>query len=283
MAEPVQTASTVVQSTAGLRWSDIVALVGAAAWLPQLWRFLQKPKVTPIVGGQIELGFTSLGPVFNPKIAFRVERRVALVIGIDFKVVHERGQVTNFKCTQLVEYGSQSESTSGEKAVHQRQQDVVAIVLNPVAIVERKVNSREANCLHRLEELNIDLARAIDRMRSDAADWIDQLQRSREYADISKFLEDSFLWRAGKYSVECFVTVAGQSQPSRCSFQFILGDKSVALLKDNIQIIEEKFRTSLLPPPPPVQVVYSSSPLPPKPREFNWIYANVQVNKDSSN
>lgn len=281
MTDPVQTATTAVQSTAGLRWSDIVALVGAAAWAPQLWRFFQKPKVTPIAGGQIEIGFTALGPVLNPKIAFRAERRVALVTGIDFKVVHERGQNTNFKCAQLVEYGAHSESTSGEKAVHQREQDVVAIVLNPSSIVERKVLTREVNCLSRLEDLNIDLARAIDRMRSDAPDWIDQLQRSREYADISRFLEDAFSWQPGRYTVECFVTVAGQSEPSKCSFQFVLGDSSVALLKTNMDIIEEKFRRRLLPPDPPVQIVTPSSPPPQKPREFNWIYANVQVNKGS--
>lgn len=266
----------------GLRWSDIVALVGAAAWLPQLWRFFQKPKVTPIAGGQIELGFTNLGPLLNPKIAFRAERRVALVTGIEFQVLHERGQKTTFKCAQLVEYGAQSESTSGEKAFHQRQQDVVAIVLNPMAIVERKVNSREVNCLRQLEALNIDLGRAIDRTRSSAPDWIDELQRSREYGDILKFLEDSFLWQAGKYTVECFVTVAGQSRPSKCSFQFVLGDGSVALLKDNVEILKERFRRSLLPPEPAAAITMTaSSSLPQKPRDYNWIFANVLVDKST--
>jgi hypothetical protein len=274
MTQAVASAATAVESTSGLRWSDIVALVGAAAWLPQLWRFFQRPKVTPIAGGQIELGFNNLGPLFNPKIAFRAERRAALVTGIEFRVLHERGQSTDFKCNQLVEYGAWSESTSGEKAVHQRLQDVVAVVIGPMSIVERKTNSREVNCLRQLEVLSIGLATAIDRLRSieDPA-WIDNLLRSREYVDTVKFLEDSFTWQAGKYKVECSVSVAGQAQPSKCKFQFVLGDSSLVLLKSNVRIMKDNFRRGLEP---------ADATNPQKPPEFNWIYANVLVD-DSNN
>src|SRR5258708_7204841 len=106
--ETVQAAASAahaVNYSNGLGWSDIVALVGAAAWLPQLWRFFQRPKVTPIAGGRIEIGFSNLGPIFNPKVAFRVERREALVTGIEFRVTHEKGQNTQFKCMQLIEAG----------------------------------------------------------------------------------------------------------------------------------------------------------------------------------
>ena len=107
-------AATVAQSTSGLGWSDIVALVGAAAWLPQIWRFLQKPKVTPIVGGQVEIGFTHLGPVFNPKVAFRAQRRDALVTGIQYRLQHERGQ------TPIVYRPGQRQSISAASAVGPR-------------------------------------------------------------------------------------------------------------------------------------------------------------------
>jgi hypothetical protein len=285
--------ATVAQSTSGLGWSDIVALVGAAAWLPQIWRFLQKPKVTPIVGGQVEIGFTHLGPVFNPKVAFRAQRRDALVTGIQYRLQHERGQTSNFRCAQLVEYGAQTASTSGETAFHERHQDVVALVLTPTSIIERKTNSREVGCLDRLEALGIALVRAIDRTRRPGNDWIDEVLRTPEYQEIRRFLEDSFIWQAGTYQVECAVSVADQSQPSTCRFQFVLGEASVELLRRNLTIIVDRFRRALLAeaPAPAAPAAEGPAPAGPAPAgpaaaravateklpNFNWIYAYVLV------
>ena len=261
LATHAVTATT--QPAAGLRWTDIVALVGAAAWLPQLWRLLQRPRVTPIVGGQIEVGFTILGPLFNPKIAFRTERRPALVTGIDYSVRHERGQVTDFRCVQLIEHGSQSESSSGETAVHQRAQDVVAIVLVPTMIVERKTVSREISCWQNLERLNIALGRAVDRLRGPGAAWIRDVERSAEYVEIRQFLVDAFVWQPGEYTVRCTVTVAGQRSRPTCEFRFVLGETAVAALRENTATLEHNFRESLIPGAPGEKKA---------PMLFKWVY-----------
>jgi len=47
-----------------ITWGEFVAFIGAAAWTPHVIRLLQKPKITPFPGGQIEIGFTHLGPVY---------------------------------------------------------------------------------------------------------------------------------------------------------------------------------------------------------------------------
>ncbi len=260
-------AAHAVNYSNGLGWSDVVALVGAAAWLPQLWRFFQRPKVTPIAGGQVEIGFSNLGPIFNPKVAFRVERREALVTAIECQITHEKGQKTQFKCMQLIEQGVRSESTSGEKAVHQRQQDVVALVLNPMSIVERKVACQEVTCLERLENLKIQLYGTVDRLRDASAVWIDNVIRSSDYTIISKFLQDSFIWQAGTYRVDCSVWVGGQKHRAKCQFRFVLGDTSIVLLRKNFEIIADDFKRGLTP----------TDPNEPKPQGLNWVYANVLV------
>lgn len=246
-----------------MNWADIVAVVGAAAWVPQIWRAFQRPKVTPIVGGQIEIGFSVLGPVFNPNIAFRTQRRSALVTGIEFRVRHERGQITHFRCVQLVEHGVHSESTTGERAFQQRQQDVVALVLMPTMIVERKTNSREVGCLNRLEPLNIALGRAIDRTRRPGTDWVSDLERSPEYAEIRRFLEQSFVWDPGEYTATCAATVAGRKQPFICAFSFVLGERAVTSLRANMELLQRAFHEELLPPE-----AKSKEKLPP----YNWVY-----------
>lgn len=241
-------------------WADIVAVVGAAAWIPQIWKFFLRAKVTPIIGGQIEIGFANLGPVFNPRLALRTERKSALVTGIDYQVTHERGQTAFFRCVQLVETGAFSESTSGEKALHQRQRDVVAIALVPDGIAERKTNSREIGCLENLESLQIALGRAMDRFRREGTDWYDDLQRSPEFEAIKTQLSDSFAWQAGEYAVECTITVAGNAAASTCKFRFFLGEGSAALLRANLITIETNLKQSVLVKPAP------------KPLDYNWVY-----------
>jgi len=178
-------------------------------------------------------------------------------------VTHERGQQTNFRCVQLVETGAQTESTSGERAFQQRMQDVVALVLTPLAIAERKTNSRSVECLERIENLSIGVGRAIDRMRRQGVDWIDDVFRSPEYAAAHQFVQEQRTWQVGEYKVECAVYVAGKRHPSTCRFRFVLGDGAVALLNANMAIMEQNFRESLMSPAP-------GGPAPP--RQVHWVW-----------
>ena len=65
------------ESTFGLY--EVLAILGASAWLPQLVVFISKkfskPKLTIIPDKDVEIGFTSLGPIFNIQIAFLAEKK----------------------------------------------------------------------------------------------------------------------------------------------------------------------------------------------------------------
>jgi hypothetical protein len=84
-----------------------------------------------------------------------------------------------------VEIGAQSESTSGEKAFHRRTQDVVALVLTPNAIAERKVLTRERELLKQYEKLQEGLGAAISRIKGNSPDWVDRLLQSSEYQALA--------------------------------------------------------------------------------------------------
>src|SRR5690348_9666774 len=55
---------------------EIAAYIGAAAWLPQiitwLYRGIVRPSVRLVPNQYAEAGFTSLGPIFNLRMAFSV-------------------------------------------------------------------------------------------------------------------------------------------------------------------------------------------------------------------
>jgi hypothetical protein len=56
---------------------DFIAILGALAWTPPIFKLvkkrLTKPEVTIITGNNGEIGFTSLGNIFNLRLAFAVK------------------------------------------------------------------------------------------------------------------------------------------------------------------------------------------------------------------
>jgi hypothetical protein len=147
---------------------------------------------------------------------------------------------------------STSSSTSGKATVPRcgsagsiRRQsadcNVVAIVVAPYSVAERKTVSREVGCLDKLEALNIALGRTADRLRREGTDWVQQVRRSSEYGAIEKVLLDAFVWQVGHYTVRCAVTVAGVKHSAECEFRFVLGEGAFAQLKSNVATIESNF------------------------------------------
>ncbi|MFO1503493.1 MAG: hypothetical protein U1F39_06720 [Steroidobacteraceae bacterium] len=218
----------------GLRWADVVAIVGALAWLPYIIRLFLKPRVTIIPGGTIEIGFTGLGPIVNPSLAFRTEHKDALVAAIEFDVAHQRGQRATFRAVQLHETGAMTQSTSGESAVHQRTQSTVAIVLTPASIAERKVVCQEREHLATYQQRLVAYQAAVRRVQNnDAERWLADAMASPECHALRDFWTGEFFWQPGRYTVTARAKVAELSTEATTSFAFELTDAQIQLLRSN--------------------------------------------------
>ena len=227
----------------GFGLSDIVALVGAAAWLPHVARYFSKPKVTIIVGNSIEIGFTGLGPLFNPTLAFRTEKRDALITGVMFTVTHENGQVSRFRSMQLAETPAFSHSSSGESAAFQKTQSAVAAVVTPTTIAELKINCRERRHLQQYAEKMAGFQSGVRRLQGgfQEAGWIDTVRQSPECESLRTFLKSSFVWQPGKYEVRAAANIAEIKEPIVKDFAFSLTESQIAALRGNIALLEREF------------------------------------------
>jgi len=227
----------------GLRWADIAAVVGAFAWLPHIVNYFRRPKVTLIPGGKIEVGFTGLGPIFNPSLAFRTQRRDALVTGVRFAVRHERGQTAEFQCTQLSEQSGVTRFVSGDAAVHQRIHAAIAAVVTTSAIVERIVVCQERRVLDRMDTLMVAYETAVRHaLAANPQPWPEQIVQSAESNALRDFWIESFFWQAGTYSVTAFATVAELRIPVKLDFSFALSEAQVELLRGNRAYLELELR-----------------------------------------
>src|SRR5947209_55878 len=79
---------------------DIIALIGAAAWIPQIidWlnKKLTKPKVEMLSAKAIQIGYSNYGPYVVWPASFSAEHCDALIKKIILTAKHEKGEERSF-------------------------------------------------------------------------------------------------------------------------------------------------------------------------------------------
>lgn len=76
--------------------AEIAAYVGAAAWAPQIAKYLYqtyaKPKLKLISAPTVSIGYSSSGPIVNLTTSISADRKDAVIEKMTFSVVHEKGE-----------------------------------------------------------------------------------------------------------------------------------------------------------------------------------------------
>jgi hypothetical protein len=126
-----------------LKPEEIAAYIGAAAWVPQIvawiYRAVVKPNLRAIPNLTAEIGFTSLGPVFNVRMAFIVEKRDLIIDGIELVVRHEDGEEKMFRWAGLAETFSEITDSAGNKQIVSKDQTPIAIKAVKESVLDKFV------------------------------------------------------------------------------------------------------------------------------------------------
>lgn len=256
---------------AKLTWTDVVAILGALAWLPVVVGWFQRPKITLIPGGVVEIGFTGMGAIFNPSLAFRTEKRDALVVSVSFEVQHEKGQRAVFKSGQFAETPGVTQSTTGESAIHSRVQAVRAVVLTPTTIAERKIMCQESTYQEKWDKLVDAYFTAINRIRltvPDAGKWKEGVLQSPERHACKEFMTKALFWQAGTYRAVASAKASELRKPATATFTFTLSEADIALLTSNIAHLDGELDRILQQAMDPAAKV--------APFAWHWVYPAVR-------
>ena len=86
---------------------NLLAIVGAAAWTPQIitWvsRALTKPTVSIHLDTKTEIGYSRFGPIFNVRFALLSQNKDAIINKFSVKLRHESGASYTFDWDGLSE------------------------------------------------------------------------------------------------------------------------------------------------------------------------------------
>lgn len=254
-----------------------VAIIGAAAWTPQIitWvhRALTQPKVSLHLHSLPQIGYTILGPIFNVTFALLSEKKDAVLNKISATLRHESGASYTFDWAGLSESLSEIENPIGPP---------MSIKKTALPLVVKVLHTGVAQVFVRFihKQFNANLrkasASALDRFnflktsgKLNTEEEIEGLLSGQEFAEVIKIFNSEFIWAAGKYTVTFEFGSPNKFKYKKSEYTFELSQDDIDNLRKNIDNIKLDL----------IQVAKGGIIPDYKPKEITWVWRNPELRK----
>lgn len=185
--------------------AEIAAYVGAAAWAPQIAKWLYhvfaRPRVRIVPDPFPSLGFTSMGPVFNLNIAAATERKDALIDEVSVTLTHESGEKHRLMWSGHSEGFQIRGSDATVQQVVQRELPPIAIKVITAGLVDKFVRFQDSNFWSQQGPALNAVVEHDSHLRKTAPPHHDEMMRSSQLAALMRVYDEAFWWRPGTYRV----------------------------------------------------------------------------------
>ena len=217
---------------------DLVAILGALAWLPQIiswiYHWLQKPMISVYHEEEAEVGFIKFGNAFNIRLSFLARRKHALIDNIELCITDKDGANHTFKWIWYSETLYELQAPTGN-ATMAKQQNAIAINAYKDVLIEKFIGFQSSSFLDRRKQLAYKLNSFIENQSTVGKIDADAIRRSNEYNELLRLYKNSMIWKTGDYSAICKIHIADTDTYMQHSFKFRLSDIEVETLKKNIE------------------------------------------------
>lgn len=221
-----------------MKFIDIIAILGALAWLPQIiswvYNWMKKPKLTIYHDGEAEAGYIKNGNVFNLRFSFLAREKNALIDDIELLLVDKDGASHNLKWMWYSETFYELQGPAGNSTMA-KQQNAIAINVFKEILVEKFIGFQSVSFLEKRKQLAYKLSTLIENQRINGDINIDIIRCSQEYNELIRLYKNSFLWKPGEYSATAKVHIADTNETIEHNFSFALSELEVDTLHKNIE------------------------------------------------
>ena len=222
----------------GLYTTEWLGIIGSLAWLPQIFQWIKeyfiKPKLTVVSGNQIEIGFTSFGPIINLSLAYLSENKKALIEKIELELVHENNDTQKFSWVWFEEVLYSMDLPDLQKISTKRHQNAIAIKIGVDELIEKKVGFQQNTFKKEYDKL-------YKQLTEDAIEFYqigrnsDDLKLNTSYRNLHNLLTNSFNWKTGKYTAKITTHILTDNIRTHHEFVFSLNSLDIKLLHSNIE------------------------------------------------
>ena len=220
---------------------QVAAILGALAWLPHLIKLIKdavtRPKIRIIAERTAEIGYTSLGPILNLRIAFSLRHRDIVISSIKIKFKHESGEERIFSWQGIVQRLGQMGTPEAGLIPWEKEHSVLAIKLTEKEVEERLIRFQENDYHTNKEKYDNSVAKKLTYLKGKAKYDPDEFLQSEEMKDLVSFIKHWFNWKQGKYTITFEMESPEAFDLTDNVYEFSLNPLNIESLEANKELI----------------------------------------------
>jgi len=252
-------------------FTELAAIIGALAWIPPIIvavrSWMTKPKIRVITQPSPEIGFTTLGPILNLRVALTVTHKDIVITGIRLSVTHESGEQATFSWRGIVQRMGTMNYPQVGAVPFEKELNVLAMKVSLKDVEERFIRFQDLSYLQRKGELDAISIKKLAYLRQSGSFNGPAFLKSQEMADVYSFIRQSFAWKPGGYRLQVQLESPDAFTVLDDEYFFTLSPLEVQNLSDNLHHIEQYFANEVLPAKEGEQV----ATIP-----WRWVYPDMQ-------
>lgn len=218
---------------------DIIAILGALAWLPQIiswvYNWLKKPKLSIYHDGEAEVGYIKNGNAFNLRFSFLARDKHALIDDIELHLTDKDGAHHILKWMWYSETFYELQGPAGN-SIMAKQQNAIAINAFRDVLIEKFIGFQSVTFLENRKLLAYKLTTLVENQKINGDVDVEAIKRSHEYNELIRLYKNSLLWKAGEYTAIAKIHVVDTDETIEHKFNFRLSDLEIETLNKNIEL-----------------------------------------------
>src|SRR3569833_369141 len=211
-------------------WVQIIAVIGACAWLPPINQLLinifKRPKLTIFPHRTFELGYTTNGPIINLSIALSAENTECLVTNVEIELEGPNRAQYNLAWQWIEEKLYEIDYSELGTTPVRKQQNAIAIKVLKENLVEKTIGFHEISFKSSYDQSFRSTTQHYELLVGNNQDT-NSLRASNEYDTFRNLLENSLIWHEGTYKAKIKVNVLNIPQPYVKKFEFSLTAREI--------------------------------------------------------
>ena len=226
--------------------TPLLAIIGALAWLPPLvsliLKLIRRPRLEVLSDNWAQIGFTELGPIFNPKLAFYAKNGSVLINRISAEVTHESGRRIDFEWQSIEERQMRMQMPEINNVLYVISDDAIGLNVTRDEMKVALIKMQSPDVIQKAEGVDRSYSEHLNHQKRVGKFELEEILTSKTTTDRIDFRKNNPSFEAGKYTVRLTVETRHSSIVDSELVEFEVTQEQVDSLaknKENFPMLEK--------------------------------------------
>lgn len=230
---------------------DLLAILGALAWIPPIIILIRnkviKPEISVITETELEVGYSTLGPIINTRLAFICDNKKALINKIEAELTHENNDTQKFTWDWFEEILYETDIPNTGIMPTRKNQKAIAINLKKEELIEKKIGFQQNSFKIKQKGLILQTVEDVTLLEKSGKESI-EIKSKKSYNDLVDHFKHSFSWKTGKYRLKFLVHEKSLNKAIEKEIKFSMTPLDINNLESNISFCKDSIDSFLIEP-----------------------------------